>query len=135
MTPRQALPLLRCFAAEVPLGLPAEEVLEFMPADPGIPHIADLLGMPPGPPAASQRSLRLCDGAGGFRVNVDGPVLVRRLGAAEILPLPPFFLRTSIQPVIGFAHEDGRVVLLLDVASVVRRADRPGPRTAKGSPP
>jgi hypothetical protein len=126
----RSVPLLRCFAGDLPLGLPAEEVLEFRPVAHDLPHIATLLGAEPGPEDGGQRTLCLADGDNVVLVNVDGPVKIRPIGAAEILLLPPFFANGFISPVLGFAEEDGRVVLLLDVPSVSRIA-----RSASAPPP
>jgi len=120
MTDAVAFPLLRCSAGEVLLGLPAGEVLEFRPPEAGLPHIANLLGVAPSPGEAA-RTLCLASAAGPVGINVDGPVRVEQLGADSLLPLPALLRGLSIHPVIGFAHEDGRVVLLLDVAGVVER--------------
>jgi hypothetical protein len=121
----RTVPVLRCFAGDLPLGLAAEEVLEFRPVERELPHIATLLGVPPGPEDAAQRTLSLACGDDLILINVDGPVKIRTLGPSEILVLPGFFAHGGIAPVLGFAEEDGRVVLLLDVPSVsriVRRA-------------
>lgn len=115
--------VLRCFAGDLPLGLAADEVLAFHAVEQERPHIAALLGVEPGPPHAAQRTLSLPgDGTGDVLVNVDGPVKIRALGATDILRLPRFFLPGAISPLLGFAEEDGRVVLLLDVPSVSRLA-------------
>jgi hypothetical protein len=126
----RSVPLLRCFAGDLPLGIPAEEVLEFRPMGDDLPHIATLLGTTPGPTDGGQRTLSLAHGQEVVMVNVDGPVKIRPISAAEILLMPAFFANGSISPVLGFAEEDGRVVLLLDVPSVSRIA-----RSASAPPP
>jgi hypothetical protein len=114
------LALLRCFAGDLPIGLAADEVIGFHAAEPKLPHIARVLGVTPGPPHAGQRTLSLADGGEAVLVNVDGPVRIRSLASTDILRLPRFFAPGSIAPFVGFAEEDGRVVLLLDVPSVSR---------------
>ena len=116
----QSVALLRCFAGDLPLGIAAEEVLEFRAVEQDVPHIATLLGTTPAPEDSGQRTLSLAHGEDVVLVNVDGPVKIRAIGAAEILMLPAFFANGFISPVLGFAEEDGRVVLLLDVPSVSR---------------
>jgi hypothetical protein len=138
MIPR-SVPLLRCFAGDLPLGIAAEEVLEFRPVEQNLPHIATLLGTTRAPDDGGQRTLSLADGAETVLVNVDGPVKIRAIGAAEILALPPFFASGFIAPVLGFAEEDGRVVLLLDVPGVSRIArgaapPPPSPRHPEETP-
>ena len=135
MTEAATFPLLRCSAGEVSLGLPAAEVLEFLPPEPGLPHIAGLLGMPLASPGQSSRSLRLASAAGPVGINVDGPVRMQRLGVADFLPLPPLLRSLSIHPVIGFAQEEGQVVLLLDVAGVVERVREGVPASSLGGGP
>jgi hypothetical protein len=131
MTAR-SVPLLRCFAGDVPIGLAAEEVQEFRGARPELPHIAALLGLPRGEDGAGQRTLCLLGAAGPVLINVDGPVKIRALPVSEVLALPAFFSPASIAPLLGFAEEDGRVVLLLDVPSVSRIVTA---RSAGDSPP
>jgi len=116
------VPVLRCFAGELPLGLAADDVLGFHAVEDARPHIATLLGMEPGPARGARLTLSLAGGGEGVRVTVDGPVKIRALGAADILTLPRFFVPGSITPLLGFAEEDGRVVLLLDVPSLSRMA-------------
>jgi hypothetical protein len=128
-------PLLRCSAGEVPLGLAAAEVLEFLPPEAGVPHIATLLGVEAAPPEQSSRTLRLASAAGPVRINVDGPVRVQRLGSTSLLPFPTLLRGVPIRPVIGFLHEEGQVVLLLDVAGVVERVRESAPAGSKGGGP
>jgi hypothetical protein len=135
MSTRQALPVLRCFAGDLPIGLPAEEVVAFRAAEPGSPHIAALLGLAgcapreagpahaPSPGATEEPvrwTLELAAGALKASVNVDGPVRIRSMGTSDLLATPALLTRTSIAPLLGFAEEEGRVVLLLDVPSVAR---------------
>jgi hypothetical protein len=131
----RAVPLLRCYAGDLPLGIAAEEVLEFRPVEPDLPHIATLLGTTPAPVDGGQRTLSLAHGEEVVLVNVDGPVKIRAIGAAEILLLPAFFANGFISPVLGFAEEDGRVVLLLDVPSVSRIARGASPPSPSPLPP
>ena len=119
---RRPVSVLRCFAGDLPLGLAADEVLAFHAILPAQPHIAALLGVAPGPPHAGQRTLSLAGGDQQVLVNVDGPVKIRALGGSDILRLPRFFIPGALSPLLGFAEEDGRVVLLLDVPSVSRLA-------------
>jgi hypothetical protein len=130
----RSIAVLRCFAGDLPLGLAAEDVLEFRPAEMDLPHIATLLGVERASDDVGQRTLSLADGDEPVLLNVDGPVKIRSLAIAEILRLPKFFVPGSISPLIGFAEEDGRVVLLLDVPSVSRIVrDATSPRAP--SPP
>ena len=131
----RSVPLLRCFAGDLPLGIAAEEVLEFRPVEPNLPHIATLLGTTPAAEDGGQRTLSLAHGEEVVLVNVDGPVKIRAIGAAEILVLPAFFANGFIAPVLGFAEEDGRIVLLLDVPGVSRIARDASPPSPSLPPP
>lgn len=129
MIGRRALPLLRCFAGETPLGLAAEEVAAFRPPEAGRPHIAGLLGLPRGDAASSeQRTLALSSRGITALVTVDGPVRIRTLRTDEILTIPGFLERAALAPLIGFAEEEGRVVLLLDVATLAGLAGAAPPQ-------
>ena len=118
-----AFPILRCSAAGVPLGLPAEEVTEFQSDSGDAPGLAALLGLGPGEGGGS-RILRLRSGQRQGWVRVDGPVSIRPL--EELLPLPRFFSGAELGPVIGFAEEEGRVVVLIDVEKLLGLIERQG---------
>src|SRR5262245_49516338 len=98
MSARQALPVLRCFAGDLPIGLPAEEVVAFRAAEPGSPHIAALLGLAPSDAARApvRWTLELAAGALRASVNVDGPVRIRTLGKSDLLAIPALLTRASI---------------------------------------
>ena len=120
------LPILRCSAGGVPLGLAAEEVTEFRPANTIAPHLATLLGLPPAADAAGGapeiRTLRLRSGDGEALVRVDGPVRIRPLDTADLLSVPRLLMNRRRGPVIGFCAEEGRVVVLVDVGELLRLA-------------
>jgi hypothetical protein len=122
MSQHRPVPLLRCFAGDLPIGLAAEEVEEFRTVQRDRPHISTLLGVRPGPADEAQRTLLLTTGEDSALITVDGPVRIRALVAGEVLRLPPFLARMPIEPLLGFAEQDGRIVLLLDVPSVARLA-------------
>ena len=113
-----ALPLLRCFAGGVPLGFPAEEVSEFHAPDEQAPRLAPLLGLEAAA-SSEERTLRLRSGGREALLRVEGPVSIRPLGD-RLLPVPPFLSRLKLGPVIGFAEEDGRVVVLVDAGRILR---------------
>jgi hypothetical protein len=110
----------------VPLGLAAEEVTAFRPAGEGLAtELAAVLGISRATgDAAAYKSLYLEAGGRGATVNVEGPVRIRSVAAGQLLPTPRLLAQARLAPVIGFLEEDGRVVLLLDVASVVECAAR-----------
>jgi hypothetical protein len=131
---RQAIPILRCSAGGLPMGFAAEEVIEFQAPEMVSPHLATLLGMLDEPlpftstamPIGEKRerkTLRLCSGERVALVAVDGPLSLRAVGQAEVLPLPKMFRKGRIAPVIGFAEEEGLVVLLLDVPGIIHMAE------------
>jgi hypothetical protein len=126
---RPTIPILRCSAAGVPLGFCAEEVAEFQALGDDTPHLATLLGMPhdatsiPSPGEKRERkTLRLRAGQRAALVSVDGPLTLRAVGEADVLPVPRLFSKAAIAPIIGFTEEDGRVVLLLDVPGIIQMA-------------
>ncbi len=129
MIVRSSIPILRCSAAGLPLGFCAEEVAEFQaPADRS-PHLAALLGLDQSTPAESggaseqakreRKTLRLRSGNRAALVMVDGPLSLRAVGQADLLAVPRWLGRGRVAPIIGFAEEEGRVVLLLDVTGVI----------------
>lgn len=120
MNARASLSLLRCSAGGVPFGIAAAEVVEFRPAEASPPHLGRLLGF--AGVGDEQKTLRLQGPGAGVLINVDGPVRIRPLTGAEILTRPAFFARAALGPIVGFAEEDGRVVLLLDARRVARLA-------------
>ncbi len=131
MIVRPTIPILRCSAAGIPLGFAAEEVAEFQVAGQRTPHLATLLGMRPAgstPPEPSEtekrerKTLRLRAGRTAALVAVDGPLSLRAVAQADVLPLPKLFRKGAIAPIIGFAEEEGRVVLLLDVPGIIQMA-------------
>jgi hypothetical protein len=128
---RPTITILRCSAAGVPVGFAAEEVAEFQPLGERTPHLSLLLGMAdltaagPLPDALEKRerkTLRLRSGKRAALVSVDGPLTLRAVGQAEVLPLPKLFRKGVIAPIIGFAEEEGRVVVLLDVPGIILMA-------------
>jgi hypothetical protein len=127
---RPTIPILRCSAAGVPLGFAAEEVVEFQQVvGRQTPHLATLLGMglPEELPEAAaekkaRKTLRLRTGKRAALVAVDGPLTLRAVAQADVLPLPKLFRKGVIAPIIGFAEEEGRVVLLLDVTGIIEMA-------------
>ena len=137
---RPTIPILRCSAAGVPMGFAAEEVAEFQAHGQRTPHLAMLLGMaeaPDRPLAASEKgerkTLRLRVGKHAALVSVDGPLTLRAVAQADVLPLPKMFRKGAIAPIIGFAEEEGRVVLLLDVPGIIQMAQGSwGPETRTG---
>jgi hypothetical protein len=111
------------------MGFAAEEVAEFHAPEDSTPHLAALLRMTdqrvalaPGE-KRERKTLRLRSGRRVALVAVDGPLTLRALGQAELLPLPRLLRRESIAPVIGFTEEEGRVVLLLDVGGIIQMAE------------
>jgi hypothetical protein len=137
---RPTIPILRCSAAGVPLGFAAEEVMEFQALEERTPHLATLLGMglpealPEAAPEKKERkTLRLRTGKRAALVVVDGPLTLRAVAQADVLPLPKLFRKGVIAPIIGFAEEEGRVVLLLDVTGIIEMAQGSwGTETRKG---
>jgi hypothetical protein len=131
---RKTISILRCSAAGVSLGFAAEEVLEFRVNDLGLPHLGVLLGLMDEPPPFAtttrmpgeqreQKTLRLGSGQRAALVGVDGPLSLRAIGPADVLPLPKLLRQGRIAPVIGFAEEEGEVVLLLDVPGIIHLAE------------
>jgi hypothetical protein len=105
----------------------AEEVAAFSPRQLGLPHVAALLGIARAKTdEAQERTLRLADGTNTALLNVDGPVRIRQLSREDVLAVPRFFGHSALVPIIGFADENGRVVLLLDVAAMARLASAHG---------
>jgi hypothetical protein len=120
------VPVLCCSAGGIALGLCAEEVTEFSVTRPDAPHLSALLGLtaPGGNDGATAgngelRTLRLRSGAAEGLVSVDGPVRIRVLARNQLLAIPRF-LTAAPGPVIGFHAEQGKVVVLVDVAEVLR---------------
>jgi hypothetical protein len=137
---RPTIPILRCSAAGVPLGFAAEEVMEFQALEERTPHLATLLGMglpealpETAPEKKERKTLRLRTGKRAALVVVDGPLTLRAVAQADVLPLPKLFRKGVIAPIIGFAEEEGRVVLLLDVTGIIEMAQGSwGTETRKG---
>jgi hypothetical protein len=127
LLPPGSVPILCCSAGGVPLGLCAEEVSEFSVTRPDAPHLSALLGLTgqaaptgdTGAGAGGLRTLRLRSGGAEALVSVDGPVRIRALGRDQLLAVPRF-LRAAPGPVIGFHDEQGKLVVLVDVAEVLR---------------
>jgi hypothetical protein len=124
----RAMPILCCSAGGVPIGICAEEVSEFSATRADAPHLAALLGLtaPPLPDAdptavSSLRTLRLRSGGAEALVSVDGPVHVRTLGADQLLAVPRL-LKSASSALIGFHAVEGKLVVLVDVAAVLRLA-------------
>jgi hypothetical protein len=118
--------VLRCSAAGIPLGLAAEDVAEFTgsAAEAAAPSLAALLGLVASPGPGSERTLRLRTASSSAAVRVEGPVRIRSVNGTELLPVPRLLISTGMGPVIGFLDEGGQVVLLLDVAGLVRLAEQ-----------
>jgi hypothetical protein len=124
---RPTIPILRCSAAGVPMGFAAEEVAEFQAlGQSSTPHLATLLGMADQASTAGEtrerKTLRLRAGRRAALVAVDGPLSLRDVGQTDVMPLPKILRKGSIAPIIGFAEEEGRVVLLLDVPGIIQMA-------------
>ncbi len=120
------------------MGFAAEEVAEFQALEHRSPHLASLLGMADsagsepvslrgrGGEKRERKTLRLRSGSEVALVAVDGPLSLRAVAQAEVFPLPKLFRQGGIAPIIGFAEEDGRVVLLLDVPGIIHMAQGAG---------
>jgi hypothetical protein len=121
-----AIPVLRCSAAGIPLGLAAEDVAEFTAsaAEATAPSLAALLGLVASPGPGSERTLRLRTATSSTAIRVEGPVRIRPVTGSELLPVPRLLTSAGMAPVIGFLEEGGQVVLLLDVAGLVRLAEQ-----------
>jgi hypothetical protein len=123
---RSTIPILRCSAGGLPLGFAAEEVDEFQAPVAASPHLAVLLGLgddwaeaPATGEKRERKTLRLHSGARVALVMVDGPLSLRPVGQGDLLALPKFLRKGRVAPIIGFAEEEGRVVLLLDVPGII----------------
>jgi hypothetical protein len=121
-----AIPVLRCSAAGIPLGLAAEDVAEFTATvvEAPAPSLAALLGLVASPEPGSERTLRLRAAGASAPVRVEGPVRIRPVTGHELLAVPRLLASAGMGPVIGFLEEGGQVVVLLDVAGLVRLAER-----------
>lgn len=123
MSAAPAIPVLRCSAAGIPLGLAAEDVAEFTGTASATPSLAALLGLAASPAPGSERTLRLRAPASSATIRVEGPVRIRPVAAGDLLAVPRLLAGRGMGPVIGFLEEGGQVVLLLDVAGLVRLAE------------
>jgi hypothetical protein len=121
-----AIPVLRCSAAGIPLGLAAEDVAEFTASvtEAAPPSLAALLGLVSSPGPGSERTLRLRTASSSAAIRVEGPMRIRPVTGAELLPVPRLLTGAGMAPVIGFLEEGGQIVLLLDVAGLVRLAEQ-----------
>jgi hypothetical protein len=120
-----AIPVLRCSAAGIPLGLAAEDVTEFTASSTeAAPSLAALLGLVASPGPVNERTLRLRTTSSSAAIRVEGPVRIRPVTGTELLPVPRLLTSAGMGPVIGFLEEGGQVVLLLDVAGLVRLAQQ-----------
>jgi hypothetical protein len=114
------------------MAFAAEEVAEFKAPESASPHLASLLGLDNAPDQRTEtgdkrerKTLRLHSGARAALVMVDGPLYLRAVGQADLLALPRLLGR-RVAPIIGFAEEEGRVVLLLDVPGIIGMVEGAG---------
>ena len=140
MSAAPAISVLRCSAAGIPLGLAAEDVAEFTASgtETAPPSLAALLGLVASPVPGSERSLRLRTASSSAVIRVEGPVRIRPVTGTELLPVPRLLTGAGMAPVIGFLEEGSQVVLLLDVAGLVRLAEQAAgrkPAAQDGSAP
>jgi hypothetical protein len=121
-----AIPVLRCSAAGIPLGLAAEDVTEFTASstEAAAPSLAALLGLVASPGPVNERTLRLRTASSSAAIRVEGPVRIRPVTGTELLPVPRLLTSAGMGPVIGFLADGGLVVLLLVVAGLVRLAQQ-----------
>ncbi len=113
-----AIPVLRFRAGELQLGLVAAAVAWLGDGAPDCPHIGRLLGLPAAG-SADSRMLSLAAYGRTRRLLVDGPIAVRHLASADLLPAPAL-LRSRRRGVLGYAREEEQVVVLLDVAWLLK---------------
>lgn len=123
---KSSIPVLSFYAGELRLGIAAEDVLAVVPARPGIPHIAEILGVIPSPAQAERRVIHVAApaeerSAGSVVVEfqADSPVGVIRCQSEQILPMSDGLLLRSWRPVMGFANIEGHVLILLDIPSII----------------
>ena len=121
---RQTIPILRCSAGGLPMGLAAEEVAELQAPVTTSPHLATVLGLDHLTVSSTgqtreRKTLRLSSGNRAALVVVDGPLGLRAVGAGDLLAMPRLLGQGRVAPIIGFTQEEGRVVLLLDVPGVI----------------
>ena len=126
MNAAPAIPVLRCSAAGIPLGLAAEDVAEFTAsvAEAPAPSLAALLGLVASPEPGSERTLRLRGAGASTHGRVEGPVRIRPVPSQELLAVPRLLARAGAGPVSGLLEEGGPVVVLRVVAGLVRLAER-----------
>lgn len=131
---RSAIPVLSFRAGELWLAVAAEDVAAVEPARTDVVHIAEILVVDAAPPSGEQRVIRVRAAPAPGRAitdsafRADPPVEVLFCRSGHIVPAAPGIPHRRWRPVMGFAHIDERMLLLLDLASVVRalRHERPG---------
>jgi len=116
-----AIPIVRCFAGEQSCGLVAAAIERMQESEPRCPHLSDLLGMPSAP-AAERRTLHLFAYGRRARVVVDGPTAIGAVGASDLIPAGRLLRLLRNGPVLGFAKDAEKIVLLLNVAWLLEQA-------------
>lgn len=122
MTAEASIPVLRFQVGELGLGLVAAAVERLGESAADCPHLGRLLQVPPAAAPIEQRMIELSAYGRRARFVVDGPVALRRIGAHDLLPAAPSLRRHRVKALLGFVRDDSRLMLLLDVAWLVRKA-------------
>ncbi|MBL9008522.1 MAG: hypothetical protein JNJ46_29945 [Myxococcales bacterium] len=116
-----AVPIVRCFAGEQGCGLVAAAVERMQESESSCPHLSDLLGIPSAP-GAERRTLHLFAYGRRARVVVDGPTAIGTIGASDLIPAGRLLRLLRNGPVLGFAKDAEKIVLLLNVAWLLEQA-------------
>ena len=113
-----------CFCAgSLHLGIAARDVMSVQSSQDTAVHIATIFGLPPA--GAKQRTIHLAPMREGERAgvafNADLPMEVIHCHSSDILPLPAGIASERWRPVMGFFRQSRRLVLLLDIPSVIAK--------------
>jgi chemotaxis signal transduction protein len=125
MTAHQSIPLLRFCVGSMHFAIAAEDVVAVVPAHHSAVHIGTILGLDPA--ASDRRVIHLAPRSEDesdpplVAFQADSPVDVIRCSTEDLMSVPAAIPPEQWKPVIGFAHISERLILLLDIPSVIAK--------------
>lgn len=116
---RKAAAVLRFGAGKLSVAIAASAVARIGAPDPGIPHIASILGVDRDPDRQAGRAIAIQFRNQEVTFLVDDPVEVDEIQRDEVVSGSETLPLLVHSAVIGFARKRGQLVMLLDLATIV----------------